>query len=184
MNTSQLLNYLELENSSIPNIEINGGKIDSRKIREGEIFFAYKGNNVDGNKFIDEAFKNGASIVFTSDISFVKNNRIIFVKNITNCLLKVAEFWLSHFNPIKIAITGSNGKTTLKDTVTNILEREFGKNSVIANQGNQNNQIGVPLNILKLKKKHKFAVFELGMNSMGEISTLSKIFKTKLFSNY
>ena len=80
MNTSKLLNYLELENSSIPNIEINGGQIDSRKIREGEIFFAYKGNNVDGNKFIDEAFKNGASIVFTSDISFVKNNRVIFVK--------------------------------------------------------------------------------------------------------
>ena len=177
MNTSKLLNYLELENSSIPNIEINGGQIDSRKIREGEIFFAYKGNNVDGNKFIDEAFKNGASIVFTSDISFAKNDRVIFVKNLTNCLLKVAEFWLSHFNPIKIAITGSNGKTTLKDTVKNILEREFGKNLVIANQGNQNNQIGVPLNILKLKKNHKFAVFELGMNSMGEISTLSKIFK-------
>ena len=91
-------------------------------------------------------------------------------------LTKVAEFWLRNFNPIKIAITGSNGKTTLKDTVTNVLEREFGKNSVIANK-NQNNQIGVPLNILKLKKKHKFAVFELGMNSMGEISTLSKILK-------
>ena len=79
MNTSKLLNYLELENSSIPNIEINGGQIDSRKIREVK-FFAYKGNNVDGNKFIDEAFKNGASIVFTSDRSFTKNNRVIFVK--------------------------------------------------------------------------------------------------------
>ena len=152
MNTNQLLKYLELENRSSLSLKINGGQIDSRKIREGEIFFAYKGNNVDGNEFIDEAFKNGASIVFTSDISFTKNNRVIFVNNITNCLLKVAEFWLSHFNPIKIAITGSNGKTTLKDTVTNILEREFGKNVVIANQGNQNNQIGVPLNILKLKK--------------------------------
>ena len=131
MNTSKLLKLFRIRKFIIPNIEISGGQIDSRKIREGEIFFAYKGNNVDGNKFIDEAFKNGASIVFTSDISYVKNNRIIFVKNITNCLLKVAEFWLSNFNPIKIAITGSNGKTTLKDTVTNILEREFGKNSVI-----------------------------------------------------
>ena len=177
MNTRQLMNYLELENSLSPNIKISGGKIDSRQVRKGEIFFAFKGNNVDGNKFIDEAFKNGASIVFTSDLSYVKNNRIIFVNNITNCLLKVAEFWLRHFNPIKIAITGSNGKTTLKDTVTNVLESEFGKNSVISNEGNQNNQIGVPLNILKLQKKHKFAVFELGMNSMGEISTLSKILK-------
>ena len=177
MNTNQLLKYLELENRSSLSLKVTGGKIDSRKIREGEIFFAYKGNNVDGNKFIDEAFKNGASIVFTSDKSYVKNNRIIFVENITKCLIKVAEFWLSNFNPIKIAITGSNGKTTLKDTVTNVLEREFGKNSVISNEGNQNNQIGVPLNILKLKKKHKYAVFELGMNSMGEISTLSKILK-------
>jgi len=177
MNTNQLLKYLELENRSSLSLKITGGKIDSRKIREGEIFFAYKGNNVDGNKFIDEAFKNGASIVFTSDRSYVKNNRIIFVENITKCLLKVAEFWLSNFNPCKIAITGSNGKTTLKDTVTNVLEREFGKNSVISSEGNQNNQIGVPLNILKLKKKHKYAVFELGMNSMGEISTLSKILK-------
>ena len=177
MNSSKLLNYLKLENSSLPNIKITGGKTDSRKIREGEIFFAYKGNNVDGNNFIEEAFKNGAAIVFTSNISFVKNNRIIFVKNLTQCLLKVAEFWLRHFNPIKIAITGSNGKTTLKDTVTNVLEREFGKNSVISNEGNQNNQIGVPLNILKLNKKHKYAVFELGMNSIGEISTLSKILK-------
>ena len=177
MNTNQLLKYLELENRSSLSLKITGGKIDSRKIREGDIFFAYKGNNVDGNKFIDEAFKNGASIVFTSDRSYVKNNRIIFVKNITKCLIKIAEFWLSNFNPIKIAITGSNGKTTLKDTVTNVLEREFGKNSVISSEGNQNNQIGVPLNILKLKKKHKYAVFELGMNSMGEISTLSKILK-------
>ena len=177
MNTRQLMNYLELENSLPPNIKISGGKIDSRQIRKGEIFFAFKGSNVDGNKFIDEAFKNGASIVFTSNLSYVKNNRIIFVNNITNCLLKVAEFWLRHFNPIKIAITGSNGKTTLKDTVTNVLESEFGKNSVISNEGNQNNQIGVPLNILKLQSKHKFAVFELGMNSLGEISTLSKILK-------
>ena len=177
MNTNQLLKYLELENRSLLSLKITGGKIDSRKIREGEIFFAYKGYNADGNKFIDEAFKNGASIVFTSDRSYVKNNRIIFVENITKCLIKVAEYWLRNFNPIKIAITGSNGKTTLKDTVTNVLEKEFGKNSVISSEGNQNNQIGVPLNILKLKKKHKYAVFELGMNSIGEISTLSKILK-------
>ena len=59
---------------------------------------------------IDEAFKNGASLVFTSDRSYVNNNRFFFVKNLTTCLLKVAEFWLRHFNPIKIAITGSNGK--------------------------------------------------------------------------
>ena len=57
------------------------------------------------------------------------------------------------------------------------MEREFGKSLVIANEGNQNNQIGVPLNILKLSKMHKYAVFELGMNSMGEISVLSKILK-------
>ena len=177
MNTNQLLKYLELENRLSLSLKITGGKIDSRQIREGEIFFAYKGNKVDGNKFVDQAFKNGASIVFTSDRSCVKNNRIFYVKSITKCLIKVAEFWLSNFSPIKIAITGSNGKTTLKDTVTNVLEREFGKNSVISNEGNQNNQIGVPLNILKLKKKHKYAVFELGMNSMGEISTLSKILK-------
>ena len=59
MNTNQLLKYLELENRSSLSLKITGGKIDSRKIREGEIFFAYKGNNVDGNKFIEEAFKNG-----------------------------------------------------------------------------------------------------------------------------
>jgi UDP-N-acetylmuramoyl-tripeptide--D-alanyl-D-alanine ligase len=177
MNTTQLLNYLELKNPLTPNIRISGGKIDSRKITNGEIFFAYKGNNVDGNKFIDHAFNNGASIVFTSDKSYVKNNRIIFVKNVTNCLLKVAEFWISHFTPIKIAITGSNGKTTLKETIAKLLEKEFGKGSIISNEGNQNNQIGVPLNILKLQKKHKYAIFELGMNSIGEISLLSKILK-------
>ena len=80
MNTTQLLNYLQLKRTSLPNIKISGGKIDSRKIRDGEIFFAYKGNNVDGNNFIDEAFKNGASLVFTSDRSYVNNNRIFLLK--------------------------------------------------------------------------------------------------------
>ncbi len=150
---------------------------DSRNITKGELFFALKGDNFNGEQYAAEALKQGAVAVVITD----KNNTArpaILVESAKFCLGELAKYWRSQFKKPVIAITGSNGKTTTKEMLTAILTTATGaRDKVHATYGNLNNDIGMPLTLLKLAAEHEFAVIEMGMNHLGEIDYLTHIAK-------
>lgn len=148
--------------------------IDTRTLKNNDIFIAILGERFDGNDFIEEAFKKGASIVISSRPN-INNEQIIEVENTNIALQNIASFLIKKINPKIIAITGSNGKTTTKELASMILRNYFSDKHVLFTKGNFNNNIGLPLTILRLKKEHKYILLEMGMNRKGEIDQLCKI---------
>ena len=149
----------------------SGCSTDSRTIEKGNLFIALKGENFDGHKYISVAEKKGASsLIVDHEISNTKS--FIKVKNTRKAMGLLAKSWREKITIPLIAITGSNGKTTVKEMVTNILSTV---SSVHATPGNLNNDIGVPKTLFGLNKNHNYAVVEMGANNSGEIEWLSKI---------
>ena len=147
---------------------------DSRNITKGELFFALKGENFDGEQYAAEALKQGAQAVVMTDENNVLRPAIL-VKNAKLALGDLARYWAKNWktqsNKPVIAITGSNGKTTTKEMLTSILTVATGnKNKVHATYGNLNNDIGVPLTLLKLTPEHEYAVIEMGMNHLKKLT--------------
>lgn len=150
---------------------------DSRNVKAGQLFVALKGENFDGNTFADEAIKKGAAAVMLSD-SAVEVQPSLFVPDTRLALGELAKYWRSKFDAPVVAITGSNGKTTTKEMLAAILSvAAKGSDMVHATYGNLNNDIGVPLTLLKMHASHKYAVVEMGMNHLGEIDYLTHIAK-------
>ena len=151
---------------------------DTRNISKGELFFALKGENFDGNQYAQEALKQGAVAVVIDDAS-CKARPAILVKDSKKALGNLAKAWRAQFNLPVIGVTGSNGKTTVKEMIAAILNAANLNNpvsrSVLATQGNLNNDIGMPMTLLKIRKEHAFAVIEMGMNHLGEIDYLTHI---------
>ncbi|PWH10027.1 UDP-N-acetylmuramoyl-tripeptide--D-alanyl-D-alanine ligase [Bacteroidetes bacterium SCGC AAA795-G10] len=165
-----------MENSNqIYNAYLNssGVSIDSRSIKKGSLFFALKGPNFDGNQFANDALKKGASYVVVDDPNSVEiNDNIFLVEDSLNALQKLA---LHHRKQLKIpiiAITGSNGKTTTKELIREVLSQKF---LVHSTKGNMNNHIGVPITILQISKNHEVAIIEMGANHLKEIKKLCSI---------
>jgi len=154
--------------------EVFGFSIDSRTLRKNEIFIAIQGENFDGGNYIDVAIKKGSSWIITSSKNH-KSNRCIYVKNTKETLCKIASYLVGEVSPKIIAITGSNGKTTTKEMVANILYQHYPKNEILVTKGNLNNDIGLPLTLFNLKKNHTIVVLEMGMNHQDEITKLCKI---------
>ncbi len=152
----------------INDIEISGTAIDSRKVVLGSLFIAIVGENVDGHDYISAAKKAGASAALVSKITTDGLAQLV-VDDVKEAFAIVAKFWRQQCDLKVVAITGSNGKTTVKEMVASIL-RECG--SVIATQGNLNNQLGVALTLTRLKPSTDYAVIEMGANHRGEISQL------------
>ena len=151
---------------------------DTRVIKENDVYIGIKGENFDGNKFYDKAFDNGASICILDNIEEIDTNKykdktIIKVEDSIIALGKIAAYKRSLYNIPVIAITGSVGKTSTKDMIASVLETKY---HVLKTEGNNNNNIGMPLTILKLKD-HNCMVLEMGMNHFNEISYLTKIAK-------
>ena len=148
--------------------------IDSRSISKGSMFFAIRGENFDGNKFANEALKNGAKIavIDSSEIDLDKNDKFIKVKDSLKTLQKLASFHRKKMKSKILSITGSNGKTTTKELVDSVLSTSY---RTISTVGNFNNHIGVPLSLLKIREDTEFSVIELGANNFGEIDFLTKI---------
>lgn len=152
--------------------------IDSRTVRKNEIFFAIKGENTDGYKYIDNVLKKGikAIVVNTSKIPELKRKYkdalIVGVKDTTLSLGELAGNHLRRFNVPVLCIGGANGKTTTKDLVAAVLSEKY---NVLKTEGNLNNHIGLPLTLLKLNKSHQFCVLEVGTNHFGEIEYLCRI---------
>ena len=152
-------------------VEFSGCSTDSRKVNKGELFIALKGEHFDGHNFLKDAKQCGACAVMVekADEQYLP---MIVVENTRQAMGKLAEYWRTGFDVPLVAITGSNGKTTVKEMLVSILRL---KAPVLATQGNLNNDIGVPLTLFGLGNEHQYAVVEMGANHPGEIAWLSRI---------
>ena len=151
----------------------NSVSIDTRSIKPKDIFFAIKGPNFDGNNFALEAIKKGASYVISDNSTISKkSDKIIYVDNAIKALQKLANYHRRKLNTKIIAITGSNGKTTSKELILNVLKSKY---KTTATKGNLNNHLGVPLSLLEINENTDFGIIEMGANHINEISQLCKI---------
>ena len=139
---------------------------DTRKIKEGDIFFALKGPNFNGNNYVEEAFKRGAFYCVCDEMSAITTGRILYVENVLITLQQLAKHHRQQFSIPFIGITGSNGKTTTKELVHEVLSTTY---KCYTTKGNLNNHIGIPITILSVKKDAEIAVIEMGANHLKEI---------------
>lgn len=151
-------------------IQVKGISTDTRTIKGGELFVALKGPNFDGHNFIKEALGKGAAacLVQTS----VDAEHLILTKDTHQALGLLAKAWRQRFKQPVIAITGSNGKTTVKEMIASIVSQQ---QTVMATHGNLNNDIGVPLTLFRLNENYDVVVIEMGANHSGEIEYLTNI---------
>ena len=154
-----------------PLMEFTGCSTDSRTINRDELFIAIKGDRFDGHDFIGMAGQRGArAAVVERKVS--AQLPLLLVDNSRQAMGKLARDWRKHFTVPVIAVTGSNGKTTVKEMLVSILRLQA---PVLATKGNLNNDIGVPLTLFGFGDEHRYAVIEMGANHPGEILWLSRI---------
>jgi UDP-N-acetylmuramoyl-tripeptide--D-alanyl-D-alanine ligase len=142
-------------------------RTDTRKLQSGDLFFALKGPNFNGNCFAEQALEKGAAYVIADEKLFPDNDKIIIVEDALLALQDLAKYHRRQLDIPFIAITGSNGKTTTKELVHAVLSSAY---NCYTTQGNLNNHIGVPLTILSVKPDAQIAVIEMGANHAGEIA--------------
>ncbi len=170
-----ILNELSRKKKISSKISLKKARINSREIKNNDIFFAIKGKKNDGNKFISEAFKKKASIAVVNKIEKKINiSRQIKIKDSLKFLTKSSEIYRENIKTKIIAITGSCGKTTLKELLGNSLKQ---LSKVGISPKSYNNKYGVPLSLFNLDQKNNYGVLEIGMDKKGEINYLSKIVK-------
>lgn len=154
---------------------------DSRNCPDGSIFFALKGERFDGNKFAAEVLEKGCSLAVVDDENVIPSgdaaNRYFLVPDVLTALQQLAAYHRQQFKvwqkPVTvIGITGTNGKTTTKELLNAVLSQKF---NVLATAGNLNNQIGVPLTLLKVTQQHEVAIVEMGANHPMDIAELCEI---------
>lgn len=152
-------------------ITFTGCCTDSRRVIPGSLFIALKGAHFDGHDFIISAYESGASASLT-EIDDPDFSPMIVVDNTLRAMGSLASSWRERFDIPLVAITGSNGKTTVKEMLLSILQRQA---PVLATQGNLNNEIGVPLTLFGMDNEHAYAIVEMGANHAGEIARMTRI---------
>lgn len=153
---------------------------DTRTLRPGALFFALEGPNFDGSKFLQAAKEKGAAAAVLRVGAVSPNQAPLACVEVPDTLMALqqwARHWRSQWAGKLIAVTGSNGKTTVKQMISKVLDAAVGAECAWATPGNLNNHIGVPLSVLGLRPEHRIAVLELGMNHPGEIPLLAEIAK-------
>ena len=145
---------------------------DTRKIKEGDIFFALKGPNFNGNKFAAEALRQGAAYVVADENPGFEDDRLLQVTDVLQSLQMLAAYHRSKYNIPVIAITGSNGKTTTKELLHQVLSTKY---RCATTEGNLNNHIGIPLTLLKVPDDAEIMIIEMGANHLKEIESYCKI---------
>lgn len=160
-------------------MEIKGISIDSRTVREGELFIAIRGDRFDGHAFVPDAIKKGAWGALVERDALERDYAVMAglrnVIPVENTLIALQEMSMMHRNKfpvLLIGVTGSNGKTTTKEMLASILQQA---GPVLKTEGNLNNHIGVPLMLLRLEARHAFAIIEMGMSGLGEIEALTRL---------
>lgn len=162
------------------NIQVKTYSKDTRTLNKGDMYLGIKGEKINGNDYIEQAFINGAIGCITDENvsekiinKYKKEKVIIKVENTIKAIQGLAKYKRSLYNIPVIAVTGSVGKTSTKDIIANVLGQKY---KVLKTEGNMNNHIGLPMTLLKLKD-HTAVVVEMGMNHFGEISLLTNIAK-------
>ena len=149
---------------------------DSRTLERGALFVALRGERFDGRRFIGAAMERGAAAAIVEEPDASQGDLpSLVVDNARLALGRLAAHWRECFDVPLVAVTGSNGKTTVKEMIAAILREHFGDTHALATEGNLNNDIGLPLTLLKLRRNHRAAVVELGVNHPGETASLAAI---------
>jgi UDP-N-acetylmuramoyl-tripeptide--D-alanyl-D-alanine ligase len=162
-----------------PDRDIDRVSTDTRTPCDGALFFALKGERFDAARFVGQAFERGAVAAVLGRDAGVHppaERSLIRVDDARLALGRLAAHWRGRFTLPLIGLTGSNGKTTVKEMIANVLREACEKaDDVLATEGNLNNDLGVPLTLLRLRNTHRYAVVEMGMNHAGEIRYLTKL---------
>lgn len=158
------------------NPQIAGVVTDSRKVERDFLYVAIPGERVDGHDFIEEAIAKGAALVF-SQCEKDREKEVVLVEDTVQALGDLAKFYLEQFDLLKIAVTGSCGKTTTKDMIYYAL---CGGWQTHRSEGNHNNEIGLPLSVMQMPSEAEVAIFEMGMYTFGEIDALAKIVRPNI----
>jgi UDP-N-acetylmuramoyl-tripeptide--D-alanyl-D-alanine ligase len=172
---SQVADFLSAAGKFDHEAVARGYSIDSRTIQPGELFFAVKGERMDGHDFVSQALEKGAlAVVIRKDHSarYADRARLMAVNDTLAALQTLASAVRRLWGKSLIGITGSAGKTTTKEAVAHVLSTRF---RVLKSEGNFNNHFGLPLMLLKIEPEHDIAVIEMGMSHAGEIAALAKI---------
>jgi UDP-N-acetylmuramoyl-tripeptide--D-alanyl-D-alanine ligase len=167
--------FIAATGESVADDVARGYSIDSRTVQPGELFFAVKGERLDGHDFVEQALKKGAAaaVVSRSDLSrYGSKARLLAVNDTLVALQTLATAVRKLWGKTLIAVTGSAGKTTTKEAIAHVLASGF---RVLKSEANFNNHFGLPLMLLKLEPEHDVAVIEMGMSHAGEIRALAKI---------
>ena len=152
--------------------EISGVTLDSRKVEKNHLFIATIGARVDGHSFIGDVFEKGAMAVVCEKLPEHAKGPCILVENSFEALKKIAGWYRKQLAVKVVGITGSVGKTSTKEFISSVLSQKY---QVLKTEGNFNNEIGLPLTILRIRDHHEVAVLEMGINSFGEMHRLSEL---------
>ncbi len=145
---------------------------DTRKLEKGQLYFALKGPNFNGNVFAEKALEVGAAYAIIDEEEYKINDRCILVDNVLETLQDLANHHRKQFDIPFLAITGSNGKTTTKELINSVLSKQY---NTIATRGNLNNHIGIPLTLLDIPQGTEIAIIEMGANHQKEIESYCTI---------
>ncbi len=164
---------------------VRGLAIDSRQVKEGDLFVALQGERTDGHNFLEEVARRGAAAVLIANEYCREEDHVDRLTRLgpavltadepLSALQELAEWWVArHPGCLRIGVTGSNGKTTTKELIASILRQE---GQTVWNEGNFNSEIGLPLAVFSITPQHRYGVFEMGMNHPGEMETLTRVLK-------
>ncbi len=153
-------------------LDSKGVSTDTRTLKQGQIYFALKGDNFDGNNFVLQALGKGAKMAISSEQKYENIENVVVVEDVLYTLQKIANIHRRNHSIDVIAITGTNGKTTTKEFVAGLLSTKY---NVLSTKGNFNNHIGLPITLLNLNENHDIVVLEMGASTKGEIKFLCEI---------
>ncbi|MCK9002732.1 UDP-N-acetylmuramoyl-tripeptide--D-alanyl-D-alanine ligase [Haemophilus influenzae] len=176
LSTVQLAQILQAKLIGDENVQVEEINTDTRKSVSNSLFFALKGEKFDAHQYLDQAVSQGAlALVVQQENSSILVPQLV-VKDTRIALGELAKWLREKINPRTVAMTGSSGKTTVKEMTASILQHTAADSEVVLfTNGNFNNDIGVPLTLLRLTEKHRFAVIELGANHQNEINYTTKL---------
>lgn len=171
---TEIAEWLQAKGQQMDGVTVTGVSIDSRTVKKGDLFIPFRGEQVNGHQYVEQAIANGAvsSLWLMDEPNPPANIPLLFVNDSELALQTMARVYRDELQCTVIGITGSNGKTSTKDLVAGVLAPDF---KVRKTEGNFNNELGLPLTLLSLEEETEFAVLEMGMSGFGEISFLSEM---------
>jgi UDP-N-acetylmuramoyl-tripeptide--D-alanyl-D-alanine ligase len=162
-------------NNAATDAAFDGVSTDSRQVSIGNLFVALRGERFDAHDFLNDVAARGVAAVVVDRVPDGLTVPALVVPDTRIALGEIGAYWRRQFKLPVIGVTGSNGKTTVKEMVASILSAAFGADNMLATRGNLNNDIGVPLTVFRLNASYQAAVIELGMNHPGEIAAITAI---------